>query len=284
MTTDGDPIEEQSEQEVSDDFESVDRFLDVQTAAHSVVEVRLRDDRVVGSERETYLHGVRARRRMDHEGTGTRYVRRNEKAGDNQHGEHPHRRHRPHFRTPTPSPRHPSSRTPHETGPDTFAQVRDLQPIREQEVAVQREQWIHVRHDAARLHDAAVGELHALGAALVDHDPRHVAMGHDPYAEALGLARHGLGNRAHPAYGVAPCAPLAVHLAHDVVQQHIGRAGRIGARKIADDRAKTQGGLDAGGLEPAIEQIARALGQEISRSRRVRMSRWRRRLPVRNAA
>ena len=37
MTTDGDPIEEQSEQEVSDDFESVDRFLDVQR--------RLLDDR-----------------------------------------------------------------------------------------------------------------------------------------------------------------------------------------------------------------------------------------------
>ena len=75
--------------------------------------------------------------------------------------------------------------------------------------------------------------------------------------------RHRLRDRAHAADGVAPGALLAVHLAEAMMQQHIGRARRVGARVIADDAVEAVGRLDRIALEPAVEIVAGRIGEEI---------------------
>src|SRR6202165_5831394 len=62
---------------------------------------------------------------------------------------------------------------------------------------------------------------------------------------------------------MAPLPALAVDLAEHVMQQHVARAGRIGAGEIADDRIEAQRGLDRFGLEPAIEDLTGALGEQV---------------------
>jgi hypothetical protein len=47
-----------------------------------------------------------------------------------------------------------------------------------------------------------------------------------------------------PPTAMAPGALLAVHFAEDVVEQDIGRAGRVDAGIIADHRVEAEGGLD----------------------------------------
>src|SRR6478672_5283494 len=57
------------------------------------------------------------------------------------------------------------------------------------------------------------------------------------------------------AWVMAPGAALAVHLTEHVVQQHVGGAGRIRARVVADDAIETVHGLDWVALEPAVEVV-----------------------------
>ncbi len=75
--------------------------------------------------------------------------------------------------------------------------------------------------------------------------------------------RHGLSDGAHAADGMAPGALLAVHLAKDVVQQDIGRTGRIGTGVVADDAVETEQGLDRIALEPPVQPVARRLGEQV---------------------
>jgi hypothetical protein len=95
--------------------------------------------------------------------------------------------------------------------------------------------------------------MHALDLGLEqDFDPGRLT----------GLG-HGLGDRAHAADGVAPGALLAVHLAEGVVQQHIGRARRVRAGEVADHGVEAEAGLDRVALEPAVQEIAGALGEQV---------------------
>ncbi len=82
-------------------------------------------------------------------------------------------------------------------------------------------------------------------------------------AARRALARHRLRDRAHAAERVAPLAALAVDLAEHVVQQHVGRARRVRAREVADDGVEAERGLDRRRLEPAIEHVAGALGEQV---------------------
>ena len=47
-----------------------------------------------------------------------------------------------------------------------------------------------------------------------------------------------------------------------MVQQHVGRAGGVGAGEVADDGIETIGGLDRSRFEPAVEHVARALHEQ----------------------
>jgi hypothetical protein len=82
-------------------------------------------------------------------------------------------------------------------------------------------------------------------------------------AACFGFLAHRLRDGAHAADGVAPPALLAVHLAEDVMQQHVGAARRVRAREVADHGVETEARLDGIGLEPAIEPIRGAEREEI---------------------
>ena len=101
------------------------------------------------------------------------------------------------------------------------------------------------------------------GAALLDDDLAHRGTGADIGAMRGGSLRHRLRDRPHAADRVAPYAFLAVHLAEAMMQQHVGRARRIGARIIADDTVETIGRLDRRTFEPAVEIVAGRIGEEI---------------------
>ena len=71
-------------------------------------------------------------------------------------------------------------------------------------------------------------ERDTTGAAVLDQDLADRRRGLDLHAVTCGRPRHRLGDRPHPADGVAPDPSLAVHLAEGVMQQDIGGAGRVG--------------------------------------------------------
>ena len=114
----------------------------------------------------------------------------------------------------------------------------------------------------ARAKDVAAFGCDADGAALLDDDFLHRRIGFDRDAESPAGLRHRLRDRAHAADGMAPCALLAVHFAKDMMQQHIGGAGRVGARVIADDAVETIRRLDRRTLEPAVEIVASRLREQ----------------------
>ncbi len=92
-----------------------------------------------------------------------------------------------------------------------------------------------------------------------------------PHADAdrraflLRRFRHGLRDRAHAADRMAPASAFAIRFAEAMMQQHIGRARRIGARVIADDRIEAEGGFDRVALEPMIEKIAGGRGEDVEK-------------------
>src|SRR6202040_164613 len=83
------------------------------------------------------------------------------------------------------------------------------------------------------------------------------------HAARGGSFRHGLGDRTHAADRMAPDAFPTVHLAKAMVQENIGRARGVGARKIADDPVEAESGLDRRAFEPAVEEIAGGSREEI---------------------
>ena len=67
-----------------------------------------------------------------------------------------------------------------------------------------------------------------------------------------------LGDRPHPAARKAPGAHVAVHIAHRVMQEHIGRARRHRPQRRADDRGNRLIGLDRRMLEILVEEVRRS--------------------------
>ncbi len=111
--------------------------------------------------------------------------------------------------------------------------------------------------------DLAVRELDARRASGLHH---HASDGcarahHHPARRAF--RGHRLRDRAHAADRVSPLPRLAVHLAEDVMQQHVCRSRRVGAREVADDGVEAESGLDRRRREPAIEEVARAFREEV---------------------
>ncbi len=110
--------------------------------------------------------------------------------------------------------------------------------------------------DIGRTDRFAVVEDDAHGAiALHDHFA-HPRVGLDLRAMGAGGRRHRLRDRAHAADGVAPQALPAVHLSEGVMQHHIGRTRRVGARIVADDGVEAEQRLDQIALEAIVEHVA----------------------------
>src|SRR5262245_37311778 len=57
---------------------------------------------------------------------------------------------------------------------------------------------------------------------------------------------------------MSPGAALAVHFPESMVQQHVGRAGRVRACEVADLGVEAEDCFDGVTLEPPVEQLARA--------------------------
>ena len=104
---------------------------------------------------------------------------------------------------------------------------------------------------------------HADRAAVLDDHLAHGGADADVRAMRGRSFRHRLRDRPHAADRVAPRALLAVHLAEAVMQQHVGRARRVGARVVADDAVEAVGGLDRRALEPAVEVMPGGRGEQV---------------------
>src|SRR3546814_17318090 len=116
------------------------------------------------------------------------------------------------------------------------------------------------------MHLCAGRHAAADGAGVLQDDLLYVLVGAD-----LATLLHGGGgerpaDRAHAAAGIAPGADRAVDLAHVVVQQHIGRAGRVGSEGGADERTAGQVALHHVGLAIFVEEDRKSVvwGKSVS--------------------
>ena len=135
--------------------------------------------------------------------------------------------------------------------------------------AEQRPRRVRVRGHPPAPQLGAVLEHHARGGAALDQDPRDGRADADLGAGGPRRGGDRLRQRAHPAAHVPPHAAGAVHLAHHVVEQHVGGARRGRRRPRADDRVGRERRLQRVGLEPAVEDVARGAGEDLDRSRPV---------------
>ncbi len=143
---------------------------------------------------------------------------------------------------------------------DPLAKIRRLDLGRDE--GFEQELGMKVRDHGPRGQGLAGGGDHPRGPAVLRQDLGHRLADADFHAKPPAGGGHGLGDGAHAADGVAPGALVSVHLAEHMVQQHIGRARRIGRRIVADDAVEPEGGLDRRALEPAVQPIAGRLRKE----------------------
>jgi len=90
---------------------------------------------------------------------------------------------------------------------------------------VEQQFRIHVGDHACAFDHRAVLQLDARRAPPLDDHTCHRRIRPEHHPARGTLFRHRLGDRAHAATGVAPLAPLAVHLAEHVMQQDVRGAG-----------------------------------------------------------
>ena len=102
-------------------------------------------------------------------------------------------------------------------------------------------------------------------APVARENARDLGLGSNLDAEVARGCRKRLRQSAHSAAHVAPYAALAVGLAHDVVEEHVGGAGHRGRHERADDRVGRDRALEFLRFEPAIENRARRAGEHFDR-------------------
>ena len=107
------------------------------------------------------------------------------------------------------------------------------------------------------------GSAARLSIAGVDDDFAHCCIGADFHARRQRRFRHGLGNGAHAADGMAPRTLHPVHFAKHVVQQHVSRTRRVWTGVVADDAIEAQHGLDRRTFEPAIKVFASGNSEQV---------------------
>jgi hypothetical protein len=81
---------------------------------------------------------------------------------------------------------------------------------------------IDPRRDGFGTDGFALVRLNTDGASILDKDMPHPRRRPDVHAASDGGFRHGLGDGAHSANGMAPDTFLTVHLTKAVVQENIG--------------------------------------------------------------
>ena len=122
---------------------------------------------------------------------------------------------------------------------------------------------VGVAGDDGRAILVAAGEGDARDATGPRQDAADLGVTADVHAEIAGGLPQRLSEAAHAPADITPHATLASRRAHDVMKEHVARAGHRGARHGADDGVGGQGRLELVGLEPAIEQSARGSGEDV---------------------
>ena len=126
-----------------------------------------------------------------------------------------------------------------------------------------REPRIDAGRNNVGVNFVAVREHNAGGASVLDDDFGNRSFGANFNS---GLAS-GVGNRVRDGAGAAaresPGTERAVNLAHVVMQQNVGGAGRAHAEKSSDNARGRHGRLEHIGLKPLIEKIDGAHGHEL---------------------
>ncbi len=100
--------------------------------------------------------------------------------------------------------------------------------------------------------------------AVLDDHLLDAGLGADLGTQLSGRRSDRFAHRTGAAFGEPPGPEHTVDLAHVVVQQHVGRAGRADAEEGADDAAGRHGRLERLGLEPLVEEIGRAHRHELA--------------------
>ena len=126
---------------------------------------------------------------------------------------------------------------------------------------------IGVGDDEPAMNLLAAGQHHAHRPASLDQYALDLGAGADGAAGSLEGSGERLGDGPHAAARIAPGADRAVDLAHVMVQQHVGRAGRHRPQRRADDAGDGEIGLDDVGLEILVEEIRDRHRPEAQRQR-----------------
>ncbi len=135
----------------------------------------------------------------------------------------------------------------------------ELGPLDELE---ERPLRVHARGHDLRLDAFAAGQLHADRAAIPHEDLADLRVRSDLHAEGSRGGCDRLADHPHAASDKPPRPEGTVHLAHVMMDQHVGRAGRPRAQERPDDPARTHGALEGVRLEPLVQIVGRGHRQE----------------------
>ncbi len=125
---------------------------------------------------------------------------------------------------------------------------------------------IEVGDDGARLDLLAARQNDAGGPPVPDQNLLDGCAGADHRAAAAGGGGDRFGNRAHAAADESPEAALAGDAAHRVVEQDVGRPGGTRPAVGTDDAVGGERHLQLLGLEPFVEHVGGALGEDLHES------------------
>ena len=154
--------------------------------------------------------------------------------------------------------RRPAELVAPDVGDELVGQVLGADHVQEGEVRVDAR-----RDDLAR-QVVAILEHDADRGPVLDDDLRDARPGADFGAGLARRAGDGVRDRAGPAAREPPRSERAVDLAHVVMQEHVGRAGRAHAQERADDPRRRHRRLEHVGLEPLIEEVDGAHRHELN--------------------
>ena len=118
-----------------------------------------------------------------------------------------------------------------------------------------------IREDELRLDLFPRGQPGPSRLAIFNQDRLNSAAGTDLDAKVPGGRGDGLAESPHASSNISPDPAGAIGLAHDMMEEYVGRARRPGACHRADDRICRERYLELLALEPLIQQAGGAAGE-----------------------
>src|SRR6266704_3120059 len=104
----------------------------------------------------------------------------------------------------------------------------------------------------------AIVQYDALRATILDVHPGDRRVAPDLGAKAVSRGGDRFADGPDPSLGESPGPEDAVQLAHIMMKEHVGGAGRAWTKERADDPARRLRRLEDVRLEPLIQKVRRA--------------------------